>query len=209
VTTAADRVFKKLVGEINRGALRPRDAFSERDLVERFQVSRTPVREAIKRLHERGFVEHGPKRVAVVRDVNRKEVEDLYALRLKLEDMAARLTAKNISPEELTRLRAINRDFSRAWKARDLGHMLDLRAQFHAVLVEATRDRWLAKVLIILRDDAYAVRHAHWQEPERARQSIDLHREMIDALGAGEGARYRALVLEQIRGGLASYLARM
>jgi DNA-binding GntR family transcriptional regulator len=197
------------MGEINRGELRPRDAFSERDLVERFGVSRTPAREAIKRLFERGVVEHGPKRIAVVRGIQRKEVEDLYALRLKLEEIAARLTAKHIGAKEIARLRAINREFTLAWRARDLGHMLDLRAQFHAVLVEAAGNRWLAKVCVILRDDAYAVRHAHWQEPERARQSIDLHREMIDALAAGEGARYRRLVLEQIRGGLTSYLARM
>lgn len=189
--------------------MRPRDAFSERDLVERFGVSRTPAREAIKRLFERGVVEHGPKRVAVVRGIQRKEVEDLYALRLKLEDMAARLTAKHIGAKEIGRLRAINREFTLAWRARDLGHMLDLRAQFHAVLVEAAGNRWLAKVCVILRDDAYAVRHAHWQEPERARQSIDLHREMIDALAAGEGTRYRRLVLQQIRGGLTSYRARM
>lgn len=207
--TAADQVYKTIIGEINRGKLRPRDAFSERDLVERFRVSRTPVREALKRLHERGFVELGPKRVSVVRGIDRQAVRDLYGLRLKLEDMAAKLTAKHVTPAELARLRAINREFSRAWKDRDLGRMLEIRAGFHAALVQATRNPWLAKILVILRDDAYAVRSAHWQEPERARQSIDLHQEMIDALAAGKGAHYRKLVLKQIRDGLDTYLARL
>ena len=87
--------------------------------------------------------------------------------------------------------------------------MLDVRAQFHAVLVQATRNMWLAKILVTLRDDAYVVRHAHWQEPERARQAIEMHREMIDALAAGEGARYRRVLLQQIRDGLESYLSRL
>ena len=208
-STAADKVFSRIVSDINSGVIHPREAISERDLVVRFRVSRTPVREAIKRLYGRGFVEFGPKRVAVVREISRKAVKDLYGLRLQLEDRAARLTAKHITGAELAKLRAVNREFSRAYRARNLGRMLDVRAQFHALLVQATRNAWLAKILITLRDDAYIVRHAHWQEPERARQSIALHQEMIDALAAGEGARYRNLVLEQIRGGLSSYLSRL
>jgi DNA-binding GntR family transcriptional regulator len=208
-STAADKVFARIVSDINSGAIRPRDTISERDLVKRFGVSRTPVREAVKRLFERGFLEVGPKRVAVVREIDRKAIKDLYELRLQLEHMAAPLTVKHITTGELAKLREINREFSRAYRARELGWMLEVRAQFHAVLVQATRNRWLAKILITLRDDAYIVRHAHWQEPERARQAIEMHLEMIDALAAGQGARYRKLVLQQIRGGLDSYLSRL
>lgn len=207
--TVADRVFARIISDINRGALRPRDSLSERDLVARYRASRTPVREALKRLFERGFLEHGPKRVAVVREPDRRALQDLYELRLRLEEMAAPLTAKHITGEELAQLRAINREFGHAWQDRNLGRMLEVRAQFHAVLVGATRNRWLAKVLVMLRDDAYVVRHAHWQEPGRARQAIGMHRKMIDALAAGAAARYTRLVLAQIRGGLDTYLARL
>ena len=207
-STAADKVFSRIVSAINSGTIRPRDAISERDLVQRFGVSRTPVREAVKRLFERGFLEFGRKRVAVVREIDRKALQDLYDLRLQLEDMAVPLTAKHITPAELSKLREINREFGRAYRARDLGRMLEIRAQFHAVLVQATRNRWLAKILITLRDDAYVVRHAHWQDPKRARQAIEMHREMIAALAAGQLPRYRRLVLQQIRGGIDSYLSR-
>lgn len=208
-STAADRVFARIVSDIFTGVIRPRDAISERDLVERYGVSRTPVREAIKRLFERGLLDWGPKRVAVVKEITRKDMKDLYDLRLRLEARAAGLTAKHVSATELARLREINREFSRAYRARELGHMLDVRAQFHAVLVQATRNRWLAKVLVTLRDEAYAVRHAHWQDPERAGQAIRMHREMIDALAAGRATRYREIVLRQIRDGLDTYLSRL
>jgi DNA-binding GntR family transcriptional regulator len=108
--------------------------------VQRFGVSRTPVREAIKRLFERGFLESGPRRVAVVKEITEKSIRDLYRLRMKLESDAALLTRSTSTAQELMRLRAINSEFSRAYRARDLGRMLDVRAQFHAALVEATRD---------------------------------------------------------------------
>jgi DNA-binding GntR family transcriptional regulator len=62
--------------------------------------------------------------------------------------------------------------------------MLEVRAQFHAVLAQATRNKWLA------------------------RQAIQMHQDMIDALAAGERARYRKIVLQQIRGGLKTYRSR-
>ncbi len=207
--TSADRVFSRIISDIHAGVFRPRDAISERDLVERFGVSRTPAREAIKRLFARGLLELGPRRVAVVKEITQKDLGDLYDLRLRLEADAAGLTAKYISDAELARLRSINREFVRAFRARDLARMLDVRAQFHAGLVHATHNSWLAKVLIMLRDEAYVVRHAHWEDPSRARQAIDMHRKMIDALAAGHAARYRNLTLQQIRDGLTTYLSRL
>jgi DNA-binding GntR family transcriptional regulator len=205
--TAADLVFSGIVADIHSGAIRPRDTLSERDLVQRFGVSRTPVREAIKRLFERGFLEAGPRRVAAVKEITEKSIRDLYRLRMKLESDAALLTARNITAQELMRLRAINSEFSRAYRARDLGRMLDVRAQFHAALVEATRDLWLARILIMLRDEAYPVRHAHWQDPARASQAIQMHQGMISALAARRASGYRDIVLRQISDGLDTYLS--
>ena len=205
--TAADVVFSKIIGEIHAGALRPRDTLSERDLVQRFGVSRTPVREAIKRLFGRGFLEYGPRRIGVVKEITEKSVRDLYRLRMKLESDATPLTVRNITTPEIQRLRAINREFTRAYRERNLGRMLDVRAQFHAALVEATRDSWLARILILLREEAYVVRHAHWQDPARASQAIRMHQRIIDALETRQVARYRTLVLKQIADGLNTYLS--
>src|SRR6185437_9655926 len=100
-STAADQVFETVVADILAGALRPRDQISERDLVNRFGFSRTPVREAIKRLFERGLVEAGPKGVAVVTEIGSEDLHKLYALRQQLESSAAPLIAANITPGEL------------------------------------------------------------------------------------------------------------
>jgi len=104
--------------------------------------------------------------VAVVRDIDQREVEELYAVRLKLEAWAARRTAALIRPEEITALEEINRRFEKAAAVRDLPRMLDIKAEFHSTAARATRNRFLAEALIALREKAYAVRYASWQDPD-------------------------------------------
>jgi len=205
VSTAADRVFDQIVGEILAGSLRPRDQISERYLVTRFGVSRTPVREAIKRLFERGLVETGAKGVAVVAEIEEEDVHKLYDARLMIEGHAAMHTAANITAREIADLRQINKSFAAALKKRNLVRMLEVRADFHALTAAATRNRWLAEIIVMLRERAYAVRHLHWQDAARAAQTVAIHNLMIEALEARDTKRYRGLVLRQIRAAIDCY----
>lgn len=198
-----------MVSEILTGSLRPRDRVSERDLVARYGVSRTPVREALKRMLERGFLEIGPKGVAQVLDLAEEDLEKLYELRLKLESEAAEPIVKNIDDATITELEEINRQFASAVKARDLEEMLEVRSRFHATLTGAMNNHWLADILVSLREKSYVVRYTHWQSVERARETVQVHEEMISALRAKDVTAFRKLVTGQIRSGLESYRARL
>lgn len=205
MTTAADRIFAEIVTAILTGAIHPREVVSERDLVQRFGVSRTPVRESIKRLIERGFLESGTKGVRVVQ-FSREELNQLYDLRIWLEQHAAALTVQHILPEEIEQLEDINGQYREALGRRDLVQMLEVRSAFHATVAHATRNRWLAEIMILLRDKAYLVRHAHWQDIERAAQTLETHARMIEALRRRDAKAYGALVVDQIRAGITWYL---
>lgn len=205
----ADQVFERIVADILSGALKPNDHITERALVERLGASRTPVREALKRLQERGLLSVGRKGVSVVRDFPIEEIRQLYSLRLRMERAAAVITARRITREELLQLRRINLRFAAAAKRRDLVGMLEIRAEFHAVATGATRNRFLAEILAQLREKAYVVRHWHWQELRRASDTIRLHDAMIDALERRDGRAYRRLVEEQIRAALDAYTDRL
>lgn len=209
MATVADQIFELIVTDILSGTLRPKDAISERALVARFGASRTPAREALKRLQERGFLTSGPKGVSIVRDMPLEEIESLYALRVRLERVAAVLTARQITRAEIARLREINARFAAAVGRRDLLEMLEIRAEFHSTVAAATRNRWLAEILTQLRDKAYAVRHWHWQDLRRAQETIRLHDEMIRALYRRNIPRYRRLIEEQIRAALDVYVNRL
>jgi DNA-binding GntR family transcriptional regulator len=208
-STEADRVFNGIVTDILAGAIRPRERLSERELVSRFKVSRTPVREATKRLLERGFIETGPRGVAVVVDVSSEELRQLYGLRLQLESTAAREIVANITPQEIGALKQINKEFKQALEQRDLVRMLEVRADFHALLGRATRNRWLAEVLVMLRDKAYVVRHYHWQDFHRASATLDIHNQMIKALEARDTELFVQLVCRQISAAIDTYENRL
>lgn len=205
MSTVADRVLDQIVGEILAGSFRPREQLSERYLVTRFGVSRTPVREAIKRLFERGLIETGPKGVATVAEIEGDDLHKLYEVRLMIEGHAAVLTAANVAAREIADLQRINKRFSAALRKRDLVRMLEVRAEFHALTAAATRNRWLAEIMVMLRDRAYAVRHLHWQDAARAAQTVIVHDLMIAALEARDSKRYRDLVLRQIRTAIDCY----
>ena len=205
MSTAANQVFEIVVGDILAGILRPGDRISERDLVARFKLSRTPVREAIKRLFERGFVKSGPKGVAVITVFNDAELRDLYSLRVQLESYAAPMTVSNITAAEIDQLRRINKRYAAALAKRNLVQMLEVRAEFHALTSRATKNRWLAEILVMLRDRAYPVRHSHWQDAKRAAQTTGFHNEMIDALEERDAKRYRDLVVRHVRAALEFY----
>ena len=208
-STEADRVFTGVVSDILAGVIRPRDRISERDLVARFGVSRTPVREATKRLLERGFVETGPKGVAVVVEIGPEDLRKLYTLRLQLECGAAKQIVANITPQEIDELKQINKRFKAALAQRDLAKMLEIRADFHAVLTGATRNRWLEMILVTLRDKAYMVRHYHWQDFDRAAQTLDIHNQLIKALERSDAAAFTQLVSQQISAAIATYENRL
>jgi DNA-binding GntR family transcriptional regulator len=205
LSTAANQVFEIVVGDILAGILRPGDRISERDLVARFKLSRTPVREAIKRLFERGFVEAGPKGVAVITVFKDEELRDLYSLRVQMESYAAPMTVANITPAEIDQLKRINKRYAAALAKRDLVQMLEVRAEFHALTARATKNRWLAEVLVMLRDRAYPVRHSHWQDAKRAGQTTEFHDAMIEALRQHDSKRYRDLVVQHVRAALEFY----
>lgn len=208
-STEADRVFNGIVTDILAGAIRPRERLSERELVSRFKVSRTPVREATKRLLERGFIETGPRGVAVVVDVSSEDLRQLYALRLQLESTAAPEIVANITPQEIVELKQINKEFKQALEQRDLVRMLEVRADFHALLVKAARNRWLGEVLAMLRDKAYVVRHYHWQDFDRASATLNIHNRMIEALESRDTKSFVQLVCRQISAAITTYENRL
>jgi len=208
-STEADRVFNGIVTDILAGAIRPRDRLSERELVSRFGVSRTPVREATKRLLERGFIETGPRGVAVVVDISAEDLRQLYTLRLQLESSAAREIVAHITAPEIDTLKQINKEFKQALEQRDLVRMLEVRADFHALLSSAARNRWLAEVLVMLREKAYMVRHYHWQDFGRASSTLDTHNQMIKALERKDTEAFVQLVCQQISAAIGTYENRL
>ncbi|MCB1359129.1 MAG: GntR family transcriptional regulator [Maritimibacter sp.] len=181
--------YLQLLDEIRQGRLLPGDRLRETELADRLGVSRTPVREAIRQLEADGLVVHAPRQGATVRRLDYAEVMELYEMRAVLESTAARLAARAASDLELDELAAINEALGRAG---DPGEAARLNRQFHNVLLDAAKNRFLKKSMLGLQKALLILGPTTLAEAERAEEALEEHRALLAALTARDGAAAEA-----------------
>lgn len=173
--------YERLVQEIRQGALKPGDRLVETDLAQRLGLSRTPVREAIRQLESDGLVSHQPRAGATVRQLDYAEITELYEMRTVLEGTAARFAARAASDVELAELDAINAEMRAATDARTL---YEANRQFHAVLLNAARNRFLIKSVHAVQKTLLILGPSTMEEGDRAAEAIAEHEGIIASLRA-------------------------
>lgn len=187
--------YRRLLEEIGRGDLLPGTRLRETELAERFGISRTPVREAIRQLEADGLVAHMPRQGATIRVLDYSEVMELYEMRAVLEGTAARLAARAASDLELDELAALNDELS---KARDLRSAYELNRQFHMTLLDAAKNRYLIKSVNALQKTLLIIGTSTLAEADRAKQAVSEHAELLMALKARDGTQAEALMRAHI-----------
>jgi DNA-binding GntR family transcriptional regulator len=201
-----------LSGEYARG-----ERLREEELAVRAGVSRTPVREALRRLDAEGLVGFTPNRGARVTAWSQQELEDLYDVRALLEGHGARLAASRITTEEIDSLSSLADQMeSIGGKGRTAADELTrLNGEFHRSIVRATRNSQLESLVRSMMEVPLIYRTFQRYSPERLQSSSFQHRELIMAMQAANGdwaeavmrahiLAARAWVLEPRRPGTAS-----
>ena len=178
--------YEQLLEEIRTGSLKPGARLTEIEIADRLNISRTPVREAIRRLESEGLVDHQPRSGAVVRTLAYPEVMELYEMRCVLEGTAARLAARAASDVELEELRAINADMAAA--AGNGPDMARLNRQFHARLLDAARNRFLVKSMASIETTMLILGPTSMAAEGRATEAIAEHEAILAALASRDGA---------------------
>ncbi|QEL17959.1 GntR family transcriptional regulator [Limnoglobus roseus] len=156
--TLSEKTYRELRRRVLAGELEAGSQLVNRTLAETMEVSLAPVREAIHRLATEGLVEHVPGAGAFVRKASGTDLEELYVLREAVESCAAAEAARNITQAQLDELDDVRREFEailttirrqRGQSATDemLDRWLDCEERFHRIVVEAARNRLLAKVI--------------------------------------------------------------
>ena len=137
----AETAYDKLFDAIQSGDILPGDRLLETELAQRFSVSRTPIREAIRRLEAEGIVRHTPRIGAIVRQLGQKEIVELYEMRIVLEATAAEMAALHASQAEIETLSSLNEDMADA--ANSDHAVARINRQFHLCIVYAARNQFL------------------------------------------------------------------
>lgn len=150
------------------GDLKPGERIYEAEVARQFQVSRSPVREAVRSLEREGLLIVDEKSRISVYNPTLQDVEDLYACRQALESLAARLTARLASDEDLTKIEQMLSQHKNALKEnRPKSELMELNVKFHDQLWQASRNRRLQKQIDDIRSITYFYRTMSVNDSER------------------------------------------
>lgn len=200
MTSAYDQIRTAIVEGRYEGGAR----LVEQRIAEEFDLSRTPVREALRRLQAEGLVRIERHRGATVRELSVEEVVDLYDLRARLEGYAAELAAQRHDAADLAVLDEGIAAFGAAIARRGVSDVERARAlneangTIHLAIVGAARHEQLAQLLLRTVDATLVFRAFRSFRPEQTRQSHDFHQLIRAAVAAREPARAGALMVEHI-----------
>ena len=150
-----DVVFNTLRQAILRGELQPGERLMEIQLAQRLGVSRTPVREAIRKLELEGLVLMIPRRGAEVAEITRQDLEDVLEVRAALEELAVKDACEHITDEQLQDLKKAANEFKRSLEGTDLVACAEADIHFHEIIYAATNNKRLVQMLNNLREHMY------------------------------------------------------
>ncbi|CAH1690571.1 GntR family transcriptional regulator [Hyphomicrobiales bacterium] len=187
-----------LLSAIERGDLPPGTRLRETELAEKLGISRTPVREALHRLHAMGLADHGPQRGLVVAAISHDQTRQLFAVREGLEGMATRLAAHHASREEVEVMRQIV-DNDRG--VTDPVRLSESNKLLHRHIARASHNTFMIDALDNLRIHLSLLPSSTYLFAGRVESAQHEHEEIIDAIARGDGDRAEAAARRHIASG--------
>ncbi len=191
-------VAVRLRQRIVEGQLGPGAKLNERELAELLNVSRTPLREAIKMLAAEGLVELLPNRGAVVAQMSAQDVADTFEVIAGLEGQSGELAAQRITEAELAEIRALHFEMMAAYTRRDLPTYYRLNAQIHTHINAAARNPVLAQTWRTVNARLQALRFRSNFDEAKWKRAVKEHERMVELLAARDAAALRALLVEHL-----------
>lgn len=191
-------VFEAIREAIISGDLKPGQHLMESELANDLGVSRTRVREALRKLEQEGFVVIIARKGAYVADISLKEIVDVFEIRGALEGLAAELAAERASDEKIEEMERCLVELSAMIEAKDLKRIVEIDSRFHEILYSSSRNERLSQLLSLLREQIHRFRTRTMTHPSRMRVALEEHRRIIEAVAARDGALARRLAQEHI-----------
>jgi DNA-binding GntR family transcriptional regulator len=185
--SAVERAYQSIRRSIHTGAYAPHARLTEQEIAASSGVSRTPVREALRRLSAEGLVVFQPNQGAVVAGWSEDDIEDIFALRTMLESYAVARAATRIDQAGIDQLRELAdqiRDAALADGPDRIDRVMDLNGRFHRALIEAAGSDRLRVMFGALIETPLIARSFRAYERDELLRATEHHREIVDALQA-------------------------
>ena len=176
------QVFDKIRSDILNGKYKRGEELVESSIGKELGISRTPVREAIRQLELEGLVQLVPNKGAFVTGISEKDVRDIYLIRARLEGLAARMGAKNITPELLDAMEETVVLSEYHAKKEHYEQVCEMDSKFHKLLYKASGSRILEHTLTDFHQYVQRVRMASIMKKRRMEKSNDEHDAILTAI---------------------------
>lgn len=184
-----DVVFNTLRRAILTGQLKPGERLMEVHLADRLGVSRTPIREAIRKLELEGLVIMIPRRGAEVARITEKSLRDVLEVRRALDILSVELACERITREGIQRLFGACRAFEQADKGKDASVIAKADVAFHDIIVEAAGNQRLRQIVNNLSEQMYRYRFVYIREESRHDHLVKEHREIYSSIAGRDKER--------------------
>ena len=177
-----DVVFHTLRQAILKGEMEPGERLMEIQLAKKLGVSRTPIREAIRKLELEGLVTMIPRRGAEVAGITEKSLRDVLEVRRALEDLAVELAVERMNSDDIERLEAARIGFREALDAKDMIRIAQADELFHDAIYAGTYNDKLVQMLNNLRDQMYRYRLEYIKDTGKRQILLHEHEQILTAV---------------------------
>lgn len=177
-----DVVFNTLRKAILTGELKPGERLMEIHLANQLGVSRTPIREAIRKLELEGLVIMIPRRGAEVAQITEKSLKDVLEVRRALDALCAELACDRITEEEKQQLKAACDEFEKATRMGDVTTIAEADVALHDIIVAATGNRRLIQLINNLSEQMYRYRFEYIKEEDKHNHLVEEHRMIYESI---------------------------
>lgn len=193
-----DVVFNTLRQAILKGELEPGERLMEIQLADRLGVSRTPVREAIRKLELEGLVLMIPRKGAEVAKISEKNLRDVLEVRRSLEELAIELACQRMTEEDFEALEKAQEAFQLAVEAGDSMNIAETDEHYHDIIYNGTGNIRLVQILNNLREQMYRYRLEYIKDAEKRQILLAEHNRILKAVKARQVADAKVAIREHI-----------
>ena len=191
-------VYVALREAIIKNQFKSGERLMETELADEMMVSRTPVREAVRKLQSEGYVVMLPRKGTYVSSLTIQDVNDVFEIRGALESMAAYHAAVRASDEEIAVIRDFIETEAKLWDSSDLARTIESDIRFHSMLYRASQNKKIENLINDLREQTQRLRSSTLSRPGRLRFALDEHRQILAAIEARNPEAARAASIAHI-----------
>lgn len=196
--TTVDKLANDMAEAILSGEFAPGHRLDEQLLAQRYDVSRTPVREALRQLATTGLIEIRPRRGAIVTRVTPAQLEELFVAMGELEATCARLAAMSMAPTERRRLQMIHDRMEELAKRNDVAAFADANHSLHTAIYAGAHNAVLAEMAAALRRRLAPFRRAQFHLEGRPSRSFAEHASVVSAIIRGDAQAAHLAMLHHV-----------